>query len=105
MTDVFTREVATKPLPDKRAETVTQAASEIIPKLVEEEGNYVVTTDMGNEFQGLEQALTEAAVHRQKRPEDRNVRPSLTGPSRRSRRTWRAGRPGTGEAGGTTWSR
>ena len=66
VTDVFTREVATKPLPDKRAETVTQAASEIIPKLVEEEGNYVVTTDMGNEFQGLEQALTEAAVHRQK---------------------------------------
>ena len=73
VTDVFTREVATKPLPDKRAETVTQAASEIIPKLVEEEGNYVVTTDMGNEFQGLEQALPEAAVHRHKRPEDRNA--------------------------------
>ena len=60
VTDVFTREVATKALPDKRAETVTQAAADIIPELVEEEGNYVVTTDMGNEFQGLEQA-TEAA--------------------------------------------
>ena len=73
LSGLSTREVATKPLPDKRAETVTQAASEIIPKLVEEEGNYVVTTDMGNEFQGLEQALPEAAVHRQKRPEDRNA--------------------------------
>ena len=40
---------------------------------MEEEGNYVVTTDMGNEFQGLEQVLPEAAVHRQKRPEDRNA--------------------------------
>ena len=33
----------------------------------------MVTTDMGNEFQGLEQALPEAAVHRHKRPEDRNA--------------------------------
>ena len=33
----------------------------------------MVTTDMGNEFQGLEQALPDAAVHRQKRPEDRNA--------------------------------
>ena len=52
MTDVFTREVATKALPDKRAETVTRAAAEIIPDLVQEESNYVVTTDMGNEFRG-----------------------------------------------------
>ena len=73
VTDVFPREVATKALPDKQAETVTQAAAEIIPKLVEEEGNYVVTTDLGNEFQGLEEALPEPAVHRHKRPEDRNA--------------------------------
>ena len=33
----------------------------------------MVTTDLGNEFQGLEQALPDAAVHRQKRPEDRNA--------------------------------
>ena len=45
---------------------MTQAVAETIPKLVEEEGNYVVTTDM-------EQALPDAAVHRQKRPEDRNA--------------------------------
>ena len=72
-TDVFTREVATKALPDKRAETVTQAAAEIIPELVQEEGNYVVTTDLGNEFRGLEAALPGGAVHRQKDPTDRNA--------------------------------
>ena len=32
--DVFTRELATKALPDKRAETVTRAAAEIVPQLV-----------------------------------------------------------------------
>ena len=71
--DVFTREIATKALPDKRAETVTRAAAEIIPDLVQEEGNYVVTTDMGNEFRGLEAALPGGAVHRQKDPSDRNA--------------------------------
>ena len=73
VTDVFTREVATKALPDKRAETVTQAAAEIIPGLVQQEGNYVVTTDLGNEFRGLEEALPEGVVHRQKDPTDRNA--------------------------------
>ena len=66
-------EIATKALPDKRAETVTRAAAEIIPDLVQEEGNYVVTTDLGNEFQGLEAALPGGAVHRQKDPSDRNA--------------------------------
>ena len=59
--------------PDKRAETVTRAAAEIIPDLVQEEGNYVVTTDLGNEFQRLEAALPGGAVHRQKDPSDRNA--------------------------------
>ena len=62
VTDVFTREVATKALPNKQSGTVTQAAAEIIPELVREEGNYVVTTDQGNEFRGLEGALPEPAV-------------------------------------------
>ena len=57
LTDVFTREVATKALPDKRAETVTRAAAEIIPELVEDGSNYAITTDLGNEFRGLEAAL------------------------------------------------
>ena len=69
----LTREIATKALPDKRAETVTRAAAEIIPDLVQEEGNYVVTTGMGNEFRGLEAALPGGAVHRQKDPSDRNA--------------------------------
>ena len=73
VTDVFTREVATKALPDKRAETVTRAAAEIIPKLVEEEDNYAITTDMGNEFRGLEAALPGGVVHRQKDPTNRNA--------------------------------
>ena len=73
VTDVFTREVATKALPDKRAETVTRAAAEIIPELVQHESNYVVTTDMGNEFRGLEGALPGGVVHRQKDPTDRNA--------------------------------
>ena len=55
------------------AETVTAAAAEIIPGLVQQEGNYVVTTDLGNEFRGLEEALPEGAVHRQKDPTDRNA--------------------------------
>ena len=52
---------------------MTRAAAEIIPDLVQEEGNYVVTTDLGNEFQGLEAALPGGAVHRQKDPTDRNA--------------------------------
>eukprot|EP00439_Symbiodinium_sp_Y106_P035638 s6685_g4.t1 len=52
VTDVFTREVATKALPDKRAETVTRAAAEIIPELA---------------------ALPGGVVHRQKDPSDRNA--------------------------------
>ena len=70
---MFTREVATKALPDKSAQTVTRAAAEIIPELVQEERDYVVTTDLGNEFWGLEAALPGGAVHRQKDPTDRNA--------------------------------
>ena len=43
VSDVFTREAVTKALPDKKTETVSAAAREIIPKLVEEETNYVVS--------------------------------------------------------------
>ena len=107
VTDVFTREVATKALPDKRAETVTRAAAEIIPDLVQEEGNYVVTTDQGNEFRGLEAALPGGAVHRQKDPSDGNATAVIDRAiqARRSRRTWRARWPGTAAAGGITSTR
>ena len=71
VTDVFTREA--KALPNKQSGTVTQAAAEIIPELVQGQGNYVVTTDQGNEFRDLEGALPEPAVHREKLPSDRNA--------------------------------
>ena len=73
VTDVFTREAVTRALPNKNAETVARAAAEAIPDLVQDEGNYVVTTDEGNEFRTLEANLPQGAVHRQKRPEDRNA--------------------------------
>ena len=38
-----------------------------------EERNFVVTTDLGNEFASLDRELPEEAVHRTKRPEDRNA--------------------------------
>ena len=52
--DVFTREAAVEPL------------------LTGDDGNFVVTTDLGNEFATLDRELPEA-VHRTKRPEDRNA--------------------------------
>ena len=74
VTDVFTREVATKALPDKRAETVTAAAAGRSSRdWCRKRGNYVVTTDLGNEFRGLEAALPGGVVHRQKDPTDRNA--------------------------------
>ena len=73
VSDVFTREAVTKALPDKKTETVSAAAREIIPKLVEEETNYVVSTDQGVEFNGLEGALPDPVVHRVKDPSDRNA--------------------------------
>ena len=81
--DVFTREIATKALPDKRAETVTRAAAEIIPDLVQEEGNYVVTTDLGNEFQALVDEAAEAYNTRPHQavtvaPEDVETMPTAT---------------------------
>ena len=73
VTDVFTREAVTRALPNKNAETVARAAAEAIPDLVQEEGNYVVTTDEGREFNTLEAALPGQAVHCTKRPENRNA--------------------------------
>ena len=39
VTSVFTKEVATKALPDKQAETVTRAAAEVISDLVQGKSN------------------------------------------------------------------
>ena len=71
--DVFTREAAVEPLQNKNAETVGRATKRAARELTGDDGNFVVTTDLGNEFATLDRELPENAVHRTKRPEDRNA--------------------------------
>ena len=42
-------------------------------QLAGDDENFVVTTDLGNEFATLDRELPDEAVHRTKRPEDRNA--------------------------------
>ena len=70
--DVFTREAAVEPLQNKNAETVGRATKRAARELTGDDGNFVVTTDLGNEFATLDRELPEA-VRRTKRPEDRNA--------------------------------
>ena len=70
--DVFTWEAAVEPLQNKNADGGPRhqgAARE----LTGDDGNFVVTTDLGNEFTTLDRELPAEAVHRTKRPEDRNA--------------------------------
>ena len=71
--DVFTREAAVEPLQNKNAETVGRATKCAARELTGDDGNFVVTTDLGNEFATLDRELPAEAVHRTKRPEDRNA--------------------------------
>ena len=71
--DVFTREAAVEPLQNKNAETVGRATKRAVRELTGDDGNFVVTTDLGNEFATLDRELPTEAVHRTKRPEDRNA--------------------------------
>ena len=71
--DVFTREAAVEPLQNKNAETVGRATKRAARELTGDDGNFVVTTDLGNEFATLDRELPADAVHRTKRPEDRNA--------------------------------
>ena len=66
--DVFTREAAVEPLQNKNAETVGRATKRAAKELTGDDGNFVVTTDLGNEFATLDRELPENAVHRTKRP-------------------------------------
>ena len=70
--DVFTREAAVEPLQNKNAETLGRATKRAARELTGDDGNFVVTTDLGNEFATLGRELPEA-VRRTKRPEDRNA--------------------------------
>jgi hypothetical protein len=64
--DVYTREVRAKALPNKTPEVVNAAAQELIPELVGGKQDFSITTDKGREFNLLEQAIGEEAVHREK---------------------------------------
>ena len=61
-----------EPLQNKNAETVGRATKRAAKELTGDDGNFVVTTDLGN-FATLDWELPENAVHRTKRPEDRNA--------------------------------
>ena len=65
--DVFTREAAVEPLQNKNAATVGRATKRAARELTGDDGNFVVTTDLGNEFATLDRELPA------KRPEDRNA--------------------------------
>ena len=71
--DVFTREAAVEPLQNKNAEAVGRATKWAARELAGDDENFAVTTDLGNEFATLERELPGVAVHRTKRPEDRNA--------------------------------
>ena len=55
--DVFTREAAVEPLQNKNAETVGRATKRAARELTGDDGNFVVTTDLGNEFATLDREL------------------------------------------------
>ena len=95
--DVFTREAAVEPLQNKNAETVGRATKRAAKELTGDDGNFVVTTDLGNEFATLDRELPENAVHRTKRPEDRTLLklalPAPQGSGNAAGRLTRRGRP------------
>ena len=79
--DVFTREAAVEPLQNKNAETVGRATKRATQELTGDDKNFVVTTDLGNEFATLDRPrkpCTERSARRTATP-----RPWWTGESRR----------------------
>ena len=55
--DVFAREVAAQAIPSKDPETVNKALEKTQETLVGDERNFSVTTDLGNEFNKIEDVL------------------------------------------------
>ena len=67
LSDVYTREVRSVPLLNKRPETVNAAMKELLPTLVQDKQDYSISTDKGREFSRLEEGGIPAdAVHREK---------------------------------------
>ena len=111
--DVFTREAAVEPLQNKNAETVGRATKRAVWELMGDDGNFVVTTDLGNEFATLDRELPAEAVRRTKRPGTGASRttlsgrpgPTTRGPTRRCTarpRTWRSSWPRSSGSSKTT---
>jgi hypothetical protein len=68
--DVFSREISTKKLPDKRSETINQAVRDIMDEPAP--GKTIkMSTDKGLEFSNLGAAMA-GVVHVAKQPQDRN---------------------------------
>ena len=79
--DVFTRKAALEPLQNKNAETVGRATKRAARE-PGDDGKFVVTTDLGNEFATLGRNLPEA-VRRTNGPRTATPLPWWTGASRR----------------------
>jgi len=71
--DVFSREVASQPLPSKAPEVVNEALKKTQEALVGDEKNFTISTDLGAEFSKIEDVIPKEATWRQKTPEDRNA--------------------------------
>ena len=71
--DVYTREMAAVPLESKTTEEVNDAFKKTVVELVGDDKNYVASTDKGSEWNRLQEAMPEDAVHRIKTPADRNA--------------------------------
>ena len=71
--DVFSREVASQPLPSKAPEVVNAALKKTQEALVGDGKNFTLTTDLGAEFSKIEDVLPQESTWRQKTPEDRNA--------------------------------
>ena len=90
--DVFTREAAVEPLQNKNAETVGRATKR-------------AAKDLGNEFATLDRELPENAVHRTKRPEDRNAIAVVDRGIQTLKKDWPRGWRARAGSGATTFSR
>ncbi len=66
ISDVYTREVRAKPLPNKTPSAVNEATQELIPELVDGKQDYSITTDKGREWSNLDAAIPGQAIHREK---------------------------------------
>ena len=71
--DVFSREVASQPLPSKAPEVVNEALKKTQETLVGDGKNFTLTTDLGAEFSKIEDVIPQESTWRQKTPEDRNA--------------------------------